>query len=452
MSCFANNTQAVQGQAPDPTRHVNYVQGMVLGVDDFTQEFAYLSGRTQWLVRDLAGYGTIRGLKVQLTDTGLAIDQDEKWKVSVSPGTAADPCGRLICVPESQCGHLNKWLAQHLDEVDKALGNVVAGTLSLYLVLAYRDCTTDAVPIPGEPCRSEDQLTADSRIADDFLLDLSLTAPKQPEEDGLRQFTQWLHSIPLEAGATAGLTHQAFADAVAAWKPGDTVAPALLKLGQDDAADYLRDALRVWVTELRPLVYGRVCGCAADPKGEHEENVLLAQLMVDVEKPIGKPWRVKIAPTLDQRQRPLLIHARVLAEDMVARASAQLLAPVGPVAILPPLPAPGPALRVVAAGKLRGDNTTDGPTIGKLQVTSLVPGVITLTFDGYAKPAGQHQYIVHALGISTSDIPAPVLRFQAFTNQGIELRVNPSAKARTAVTVLQKLEFMLDVSEISVAP
>lgn len=452
MSCFANHTNAVQGQAPDPSRHVNFVQGMVLGVDDFTQEFAYLAGRTQWLVRDLAGYGTIRGLKVLVTDTGLDIEQLEKWKVSVSPGTAADPCGRLICVPESQCGHLNKWLAQHLDEVDKALGNVNSGTLTLYLVLAYRDCTTDAVPIPGEPCRSEDQLTADSRIADDFLLDLSLAAPKQPEEDALRQFTQWLHSIAVDAGPTTGLTRQAFADAVAAWKLGDTVAPAALKLGKDDAADYLRDALRVWVTELRPVVYGRVCGCAADPKGEHEENVLLAKLVIDVEKPNGKPWRVKSAPTLDQAQRPLLIHARLLAEQMAANTAPLDIAPVAPVAILPAPAASGPALRMVAAGKLRGDNHTDGPTIGTLQVTALDPGAITLAFDGYAKPAGQHQYIVNALGISTSDTPAPVLRFQAFTDDGIVLRVNPSAKAKITVAALQKLEFMLDVSEIRVTP
>jgi len=29
----------------DPSKHVNYTFGMLLGVDDFKQEFAYLSGR-----------------------------------------------------------------------------------------------------------------------------------------------------------------------------------------------------------------------------------------------------------------------------------------------------------------------------------------------------------------------------------------------------------------------
>ena len=33
--------------APDPSKHVNYTFGMLLGVDDFKQEFAYLIGRDQ---------------------------------------------------------------------------------------------------------------------------------------------------------------------------------------------------------------------------------------------------------------------------------------------------------------------------------------------------------------------------------------------------------------------
>ena len=47
------------GPPPDPTKHVNYTLGMILGVDEFTQEFAYLSERDRWAVRDLAGYGTL---------------------------------------------------------------------------------------------------------------------------------------------------------------------------------------------------------------------------------------------------------------------------------------------------------------------------------------------------------------------------------------------------------
>ena len=57
---------ATLGVASDPTKHVNYTYGMVLGVDDLTQEFAYHSGRDQWTARDAIGYGTVNGLRVTI--------------------------------------------------------------------------------------------------------------------------------------------------------------------------------------------------------------------------------------------------------------------------------------------------------------------------------------------------------------------------------------------------
>jgi len=51
---------------PSPAKHVNYTLGMILGVDDFVQEFAYLSSRDQSLARDVVGYGTVSGLRIAL--------------------------------------------------------------------------------------------------------------------------------------------------------------------------------------------------------------------------------------------------------------------------------------------------------------------------------------------------------------------------------------------------
>ena len=48
MTCFSSVKTAAVAE-PDPAKHVNYNLGMVLGVDDFTQEFAYLSERDQWM-------------------------------------------------------------------------------------------------------------------------------------------------------------------------------------------------------------------------------------------------------------------------------------------------------------------------------------------------------------------------------------------------------------------
>ena len=70
---------------PDPSKHVKYNLGMVLGVDDFDQEFAYLSGRDQWLARDLIGFGTVCGLQVT-SETG-----GQGPRVIVTPGVAVNP-------------------------------------------------------------------------------------------------------------------------------------------------------------------------------------------------------------------------------------------------------------------------------------------------------------------------------------------------------------------------
>src|SRR5436189_3693569 len=86
---------------PDPSKHVNYTLGMVLGVDDFKQEFAYLSGRDRWLARDLIGYGTVWGLDVRLEPSAGGV------RGHVPPGTAPGPAGPLIRVGSGQCAAEN---------------------------------------------------------------------------------------------------------------------------------------------------------------------------------------------------------------------------------------------------------------------------------------------------------------------------------------------------------
>src|SRR5215510_8139703 len=107
MGCCNETAIALTGSAPNPHQHVNYAKGMVLGVDDFTQEFAYLSGRLQWLARDALGYGTLSGLRVQIEDAGA-----DGPRLRVGGGSALAPGGQLICVPSDQCCVLNRWLAK----------------------------------------------------------------------------------------------------------------------------------------------------------------------------------------------------------------------------------------------------------------------------------------------------------------------------------------------------
>lgn len=438
--CFAPESAGVQAQAADPGLHVNYVRGLVLDVDDFTQEFAYHDGRDRWLVRDALGFGTLRGLRVTVADSLGLPDDPDKWKVTVAAGTAADPCGRLVCVPRDQCGGVNAWLAGHGDAVAAKLG---AGTqLDLHVVLSYADCLTASVPVPGEPCRSEDTLKSPSRVADDFVLDFALDAPLHTESAGQREFAQWLRSIPT-AGGDSSHDRAAFAGLVEAWKPGDTEPPAGLEVAPADRADYLRDALRIWATVLRPLVYGRDCGCGvAGTPPPCDPRVLLATLRFEVERPQGKPMRAKALPAIDETLRPVITPARLLAECLVrgdmsaAAVRAPALAPAAPV------------LRPVAAGKLAGDGSADGPVFGGLRVVDVGAGTITFGFDGYELPAGQHQYIVKSLAVSTAADPSPVLRFLEYTADGFVLRVNPGAKAGSAKAAVKEHAFVLQVDEI----
>src|SRR5215470_3218143 len=329
MSCFSTNTTASTSTEPDPTKHVNYNLGMVLGVDDFTQEFAYLAGRDQWMARDLIGYGTVRGLKI-------SVDSDAKGpRVMVEPGAAVSPRGQMICVPAAQCAYLNDWLATQTTVLTEQLISPPAGPIKLYVVLCYRDCPTDNVPIAGEPCRSETELMAPSRLQDDFCLSLRLKAPNQREEDALRDFVSWLKKVDMTDGfPSTPLAQfvQAIRDAAHPWlsppasppnsPPDDFLfdsPPSSLHINPADACEYLRTAFRLWVTELRPKWIARWHGCAAthfgsDDKSE-EECLLLTALDVPLVQSSGR-WLVDDLGqvTIDESNRPYVVHLRMLQE------------------------------------------------------------------------------------------------------------------------------------------
>jgi hypothetical protein len=210
MSAFVPRAVASTLAEPDPTKHVNYTLGMVLGVDDFKQEFAYLSGRDQWLGRDLFGYGTVSGLQVNIETEGSAP------QVVVTPGVAVSPRGQSIRVSPAQCADLDTWLTTHREELGKQLGEVKVNTAEtrLYVTLCYRECSTDMVPIPGEPCRSADETLAASRVTDDFKLEMRFDAPAQSEEDALREYAEWLGQIEIKSESSESPKLQEFEDAI----------------------------------------------------------------------------------------------------------------------------------------------------------------------------------------------------------------------------------------------
>ncbi|MEO7177236.1 MAG: hypothetical protein ABIW83_00180 [Allosphingosinicella sp.] len=319
MGCCSPFKAIATGSPTDPHRHVNFTSGMVLGVDDYRQEFAYHSERDKWIVRDFLGYGTLSGLAVSLEDTA------DGPRVRVTPGAAAAPSGQLICIGREQCGSLNPWLARK--EIKDKLQQLTNGAvdpdharLNLYLTLCYVDCPVAEVPIPGEPCRSDENLMAPSRIADDYALSFAFEPPPMAEAvavDGLE--TLW-HNVAVGGVANSAA---AFADAMRKAElqlrmalglyPADAPAPPpadLLKIDvPTDAVPRFRAAVRnLWVTRLRPLVAAQSCAAETLPA---QDCVLLAQLWLPVVR-AGAHWEVDgamAAITLDETSRPVLLCA-----------------------------------------------------------------------------------------------------------------------------------------------
>lgn len=365
-SSFVPQT-AAPTNPPDPSKHVNYSVGMVLGVDDLTQEFTYLSSRDRWLARDLLGYGTICGLKV-------SIDADAKGpRVMVTSGAALSPSGQLICVRPAQCAYLNDWLNANPDQLGEAIGSPPGTQIKLYLTLCYRDCLTDNVPIAGEPCRTEDELMAPSRIADDFKLELRTTPPRQKEEDGLREFVEWLNLVEIADGDGPFLTLVQFEEMVRAGHapivpeppvpvnvktpiPVVPVLPIKVPLGTAagavrltvpslegllprlpvrleiksppdqwkihtaDACEFLRAGFRIWVTEIRPRFHPMCeakpgcCGSVVEEGPVPDECLLLAELDVTVVSGVVEKLE---DVTVNERCRPFLIHLGLLQEMLL---------------------------------------------------------------------------------------------------------------------------------------
>jgi len=429
---------------------------MVLGVDDFNQEFSYLSGRDQWIVRDLIGYGTVSGLRV-------SSELDVKGpRVVVTSGVAVSPCGQMIRVPTAQCAYLNDWLKLDKTKQELTKRHVVSpSTLRAYIVLCYRDCPTDNVPIPGEPCRSEDDLMAASRLADDFTLELRFDPPDQTEENAVRDFVMWLSQVEIsDTLASTPMTDflEAIRDASQVISsPPDFMfdsPPGSLVINRHDVCRYFGAAFRIWVTELRPkwrpdlLSYWQGC-CGESESGDipQEECVLLAEVDVPVLVPGGAgDWQVDDPAriTVNEDTRPYLIHLRMLQEWLLCGAGANAVS-ADAVAASVKHPATQSSYGIVAAGIVRLDKTTQRrPVYNGLELVAAAVGEILIRFEGYVQPKDTFQYIVKAMPVFTA--ANVVLSFVEFREKGIALR-SVTGNAPTPLAQLQNLEVMVEVSQ-----
>ncbi|HWA26485.1 MAG TPA: collagen-like protein [Lacunisphaera sp.] len=342
MSNFATCIDPASASAFDPAKHVNFTPGMVLGVDDFRQEFAYHAGRDQTLARELCGYGTISGLRVSVRQ------KSGQTAIAVEPGLALTPAGEFVRILRDQCASLGDWLARHAADIP---GHEFSTSVPpqrfarLYVTLAYRSCPVDAVPIPGEPCRTEAEAMQPSRLKDDYVLELSFHPPDQREENAIRDVVAWLRQVRLiPVGASDPVSSvDDVLDALRAAAhdlgspptspPLDFLfgsPPGALAIPAADSATYWRAVFRLWVTELRPLWQARLvaaasCGCGeasgtgATSPAPAGYNLLLAEIHAPLTatNALGNPALIVI----DESIRPCVLHIRFLQEWLLNDAS-----------------------------------------------------------------------------------------------------------------------------------
>ena len=415
--------------ALNPLKHVKYTKGMVLGVEDFDQDFIYGHAHWRWVNADVLGFGTVSGLKVT-SEIGT-----EGPRVRVSKGVALNEKGEMICVQEDQCAYLNKWLAvpenkakveSHIDFAGSPPGDLV----NLHVVLCFEACETDRVPIPGEPCRSEETAFAPSRIADGFRLELRLDPPPHTEEAALRDFVQWLAQAIVTTSSPSSMTMEEFLEAIeqALTPPSPPLSPPDFFLGspppsmeinQQDLGRYLRGAFRLWVTTLRPrwhvagcLKVGPCCGGEAVVPPQPDDCLLLATLNVPLT--VDREVSDAASVTIDEERRPFLLHLQFLQEWALyswGRTSGGG-EPIIPAAMMvPPMMAPPigrvmggtgePAVRVIAAGRFDRDGAATAATFGNLTVKRLQPQNIYLLTSSNIQPG--KLYTARATAITTAD-------------------------------------------------
>ena len=331
--------------ALSPDQRVNYQFGLVLGVDEFEQEDLYFRERDERASRTLHGYGTTVGLHVTAERPAVAPDDVE---VKIAPGILVDQPGRPVVIPTAQCARVGAWLAAQerqalADEAPSPLAEHLSpsGDLTLYIVAEYSSCLDALVPLPGNPCGSDDEVTAASRVRDAWQLGFRWEPPSMPHWDGARSLADLLLPIELHDGSPPLSDEEALAEHIRAMAPGVPpppvplpAPPVLPRAGARAALDRL---LTIWITEVRP----RLAPDLIHPEGE--AAVLLSTLTVVPAAPfdVDSPSIVAFQSP-DDEGRPYLAPSQLIQELVLMGGGITTIVSGSPIEPPPPPPAPEP--------------------------------------------------------------------------------------------------------------
>jgi len=275
-------------------------------------------------------------------------------------------------------------------------------------------------------------------------------------------FAAWLRQIEIvdDGGATETRDHFLAALRAAAFlgSPPDIALsspPEPLRIHAADAAEFLRAALGVWTTELKPMW---------QTVAPDDDCVLLAEVDLPIVTAADGRWMVDDAAKIavHEERRPYLVTLRMLQElglfGLPTLAPQTIVVSPAPVPTPdptpPPEPAPAPTLpfSVVAAGIIVGDTSDTNhrePRFNNLSVFDVENGSLFITFDGYEepKPKGEFQYIVKALSAARIDASTPaVISLGGFDSKGIRLNLAGGDGRPISAGELARLEITVEIT------
>ena len=282
-----------------PNKRVNYTFGMVLGADEFRQEQEH----NAWISRNsnllLHGSGTVCGLRVS-THPLLPGDTE----IRISPGYAISPRGKWIWVERELCARLGEWLARSAVSLSPPL----TGRQTAYVNICYDECETDLVPIAGQPCADEQDTRAASRILETARAEFSWTPPSPDVERQFRAFGEILRKVEIAEGIISPDQSQLLIDLVRGLSlttsPPIVLSPPIEKIHLPEltAAETIREALAVWITEVCPTLW---------PGDQADDCVLLSCVHFELD---GDSNLVTSSVEVENCERPVLVPDRLKQE------------------------------------------------------------------------------------------------------------------------------------------
>ena len=203
------------GCLPAEFVRLRYFFGQRLGVVDFNDAQAYAVGKQRFHNGRLHGSGILCGLRAERYYRAQGASPQEPTTVlAVTRGAAIDACGREIIVPADQCIDVAAWFAvnRERDEV-VAWANPSDGEelAPLWVCLKYRDCPSDPMLAPRDPCGCDTAGCEYARVRESF--ELSILTPAElpdcagevfPSREDLRDLMGRIEEKAVTAGGSHG--------------------------------------------------------------------------------------------------------------------------------------------------------------------------------------------------------------------------------------------------------